>query len=41
MYDSYIYASYGVTFALLGLLIIASLRGLRKARRDADKLAQK
>ena len=41
MYNTYIYASYGITFVLLGLLIIVSLRGLQKARRDADKLAQK
>lgn len=33
MYAGYIYASYGVTFVLLGGLIIASLRGLAAARR--------
>lgn len=36
MYDGYIYASYGVTFILLGGLIFVSFRSLRQARRAAN-----
>jgi|GEM_PF-1690953 hypothetical protein len=41
MYDNYIYASYAVTFILLGGLIAVSFRALAQARRAADKAMSK
>ncbi|MFW2437054.1 MAG: heme exporter protein CcmD [Parvibaculales bacterium] len=41
MYDTYIYASYAVTFILLGGLIVVSFRALAQARRAADKAMPK
>jgi|OM-RGC.v1.036969371 heme exporter protein CcmD len=34
----YVIASYAATFAIMGLLVLASLHAARRARRDLDHL---